>query len=359
MSSNRETPVLIASLLITAGLIGGGWWWFNRSGSLNLGGLTGNGSSQNAPASPNAAPSGASSGAAGASANTFSEVAAVPSGLFNYGGSTTWAPIRGGVDSVLQQAQPQFQLRYTDPVGEPPGSGTGIAMLLENQLSFAQSSRPLNPEERQQAEAQGFTLKEIPVAIEGLAIAVHPDLAIEGITLAQLRDIYLGNLTNWSQLGGPDLPITPISRPTAGGTVEFFISTVLSGADLAASTRSADTTTEALRLVSDTPGSIYYASAPEVVGQCTVKPIAIGREANQLVNPYAEPYVSPEACPGQRNQINIEGLRSGDYPLTRRLFVILREDGSVDQQAGEAYANLLLSQQGQDLLAQNGFVPIR
>jgi phosphate transport system substrate-binding protein len=69
--------------------------------------------------------------------------------------------------------------------------------------------------------------------------------------------------------------------------------------------------------------------------------------------------VPPEACPGQRNRINSEGLRSGDYPLTRRLFVILREDGSVDQQAGEAYANLLLSQQGQDLLAQSGFVPIR
>jgi phosphate transport system substrate-binding protein len=356
MSSNRETPVLIASLLITAGLIGGGWWWFNRSGNLNLGGLTGNGPSQNTSApSPNGAPN----GLAGPSANAFSDVAAVPSGLFNYGGSTTWAPIRGGVDGVLQQAQPQFQLRYTDPVGAPPGSGTGIAMLLENQLSFAQSSRPLTPEEWQQAEAQGLGLKEIPVAIEGLAIAVHPNLPVEGVTLTQLRDIYLGNLTNWSQLGGPDLPITPVSRPADGGTVEFFISTVLGGTALPASTRSVGTTTEALRLVSDTPGAIYYASAPEVVGQCTVKPIAIGREANQLVPPYAEPYVPPEACPGQRNRINSEGLRSGDYPLTRRLFVILREDGSVDQQAGEAYANLLLSQQGQDLLAQSGFVPIR
>ncbi|MEB3268712.1 MAG: PstS family phosphate ABC transporter substrate-binding protein [Leptolyngbya sp.] len=358
MSSNRETPVLIASLFITAGLIGGGWWWFTRSGNLDLGGLLGNGPGQNAPspsgdfdAAPNGAPS---SGVA-----TFAQVTAVPEGLFNYGGSTTWAPIRGAIDPVLQQVYPAYQLRYTDPIGAPAGSGTGIAMLLANQLSFAQSSRPLTPEERQQAEAQGFSLKEIPVAIEGLAIAVHPDLSVEGVTLAQLRDIYLGNLTNWSQLGGPNLPITPVSRPADGGTVEFFISTVLGGSPLPATIRSVGTTTEALRLVSDTPGAIYYASAPEVVGQCTVKPIAIGRQGEQLVPPYQAPYVPPAACPAQRNQINLDGLRSGDYPLTRRLFVIVREDGSSDQQAGEAYANLLLSQQGQGLLAENGFVPIR
>jgi phosphate transport system substrate-binding protein len=286
---------------------------------------------------------------------TFAEVDNVPEGVFNYGGSTTWAPIRGAIDPILQQVHPRFQLRYTDPVGVPVGSGSGIAMLLESQLSFAQSSRPLTPEERQ----QGIPLKEIPVAIEGLAIAVHPDLAVDGLTLAQLRDIYLGTLTNWSEVGGPNLPITPISRPADGGTVEFFVNTVLGGTALPGTVQSVGTTTEALRVVSNTPGSIYYASAPEVVGQCTVKPIAIGRDTAEQVTPYAEPYVPASACPAQRNQINIEGLRSGTYPLTRRLFVILREDGSADQQAAEAYANLLLTQQGQSLLAEQGFVPIR
>jgi phosphate transport system substrate-binding protein len=151
----------------------------------------------------------------------------------------------------------------------------------------------------------------------------------------------------------------PISRPAAGGTVEFFVNTVLAGNPLPSTVRNASTTTEALRLVSDTPGSIYYASAPEVVGQCTVKPIAVGRQPDQMVTPYAEPYVPPANCPNQRNQINIEGLRSGDYPLTRRLFVMVREDGQIDQQAGEAYANLVLSGEGQQLLVQAGFVPIR
>ena len=356
MSRKNETPALVAALLITAGLLGGGYWWLTRDGGFGLSNRPGSGNGP-APALPDSNASLDSPPAA--SGNQFGDVQGVPSGLFNYGGSTTWAPIRGEVDAVIQQAVPSFQLRYTDPIGAPPGSGTGIEMLLQNQFSFAQSSRSVNPEERQQAQQQGYNLKEIPVALEGLAIAVNPDLPVEGLTLTQLRDIYLGNITNWSQVGGPNQAIVPISRPTDGGTVEFFVDTVLGGTALPGSVTIANTTTEALRLVDSTPGAIYYASAPEVVGQCTVKPIAIGRQANQLVTPYAAPYVPPANCPGQRNQINSAALRSGDYPLTRRLFVIVRADGTIDQQAGEAYAALLLTSQGQQLLSAAGFVPIR
>lgn len=345
MSNRKETPLLIASFLVTLGLLGGGYWWLNQRGNFNLGTVIG---TDNASSSPS-----------GGGEQRFQDVQGVPSGLFNYGGSTTWAPIRGVVDPVLQQAQPSFQLRYTDPIGSPPGSGTGIQMLLDNQLSFAQSSRSVKPEERQQAQQKSYSLKEIPVALEGLAIAVNHDLPIEGITLEQLRDIYLGSLTNWNQLGGPDLPIVPISRSLAGGTVEFFVDTVLGGASLPSGITTAETTTQALRLVDSTPGAIYYASAPEVVGQCSVKPIAIGRQPNQLIKPYAEPYVPPENCPNQRNQINSEALRNGDYPLTRRLFVIVKEGDQLDQQAGEAYVNLLLTQEGQQLLNEAGFVAIR
>jgi phosphate transport system substrate-binding protein len=358
MSSKNETPVLIASLLITAALLGGGYWWFSRNQNVGLNSLPGLGGNS-APSNPTSAPSPAAPGVTGTDGTQFADVSNVPAGLFNYGGSTTWAPIRSTVDAAIQQAYPSFQLRYTDPIGVPPGSGTGIQMLLDNQLSFAQSSRSLNAEERQQAQQQGYRLKEMPVALEGLAIAVHPDLSVQGVTLNQLRDIYLGNLTNWNQLGGPNLSIVPVSRPAAGGTVEFFLETVLGKPTLPGSVTIANTTTEALRLVSTTPGAIYYASAPEVVGQCTVKPIAVGINADQLVAPYAEPYVPPASCPAQRNQINTAAFRSGDYPLTRRLFVIVREDGQLDQQAGEAYANLLTTAAGQALLEQAGFVGIR
>ncbi|NEQ33496.1 MAG: PstS family phosphate ABC transporter substrate-binding protein [Leptolyngbya sp. SIO4C5] len=352
MATKNETPALIAALLVTVALVGGGLWWLNRSGTLSLGGLTGQ--------SPQTGQPGTSSDETlPASVASFAEVSNVPQGLFNYGGSTTWAPMRGSVDSQIQTVWPNFELRYVNPTGRPPSSGVGIEMLINNQLSFAQSSRSLKGEEYEQAQQRGFGLQEIPVALEGLAIAVHPELQLSGLTLDQIRGIYTGEITNWQQVGGPNLPIQPYSRTPDGGTVEFFIDAVLGGSEFSPSVQFVDNTTAALREISNNPGSIYYASAPEVVGQCTVRPLPVGQRSNELITPYREPYVPPENCPSQRNQSNVEAFRNGQYPLTRRLFVIVKQNGQNDQLAGEAYAKLLLSNQGQTLLNQAGFVPIR
>ena len=277
MAKGKEAIALLLSIGITGGVLYFGAQYAQDYFSGESG--NGNGSpTVNAPNSP------LSSG--GRSPETFVDVEGVPQGLFSYGGSTTWAPIRGEIDQALPIVKPGFELRYTDPVAEPPGSGAGIKMLLNNQLAFSQSSRPLKPEEYEAAEQKGFTLTEIPVAIDGLAIAVHPDLNIPGLTVAQLRDIYLGNITNWQQVGGPNLEIIPYTRDEeAGGTVDFFVDSILSGEALGSNTQEVFSTTEALRLVSENLGGIYYASAPEVVPQCTVKTIAVGRSPDQLITP--------------------------------------------------------------------------
>jgi phosphate transport system substrate-binding protein len=233
-------------------------------------------------------------------------------------------------------------------------------MLLDGQLAFAQSSRSVNDQELSRATARGLQLKEIPVAIDGIAIAVNPSLQIPGLTLKQLQEIYTGKLTNWQQLGGTDLPIIPYSRQiNEGGTIEFFAENILAGADFGSNVQFISTTTQALRAVAANPGSIYYASAPEVVSQCTVKPLPLGRKTAEFVPPYQEPFVELSQCPQQRNQLNTSAFQSGDYPITRRLFVIVKLDGGADQQAGDAYAKLLLTSQGQQLIAKAGFVSIR
>ena len=343
MSEKKETAVLVLALLITLGLVGGGIWWFTKGSSFNLGGLVKNQSQ----------PTGESN------VKSFAQVQNVPAGLFSYGGSTTWAPIRGDVDPAIQTVWPQFRLRYTEPTAEAPGSGSGIKMLLNNQLAFSQSSRSIKDQEYQQAQARGFTLKEIPVAIDGIAIAVNPKLNIPGITVAQLQDIYTGKLTNWNQVGGPDLPITPYSRRLEdSGTVEFFVENVLAGQKFGANVQFMPTTTQALRAMATNQGGIYYASAPEVVSQCSVKSLPLGRRSNQLVPPYQEPFVTLSQCPNQRNQLNAAVFQSGQYPITRRLFVIVKQNGQIDQQAGVAYANLMLTAQGQELITKAGFVKL-
>lgn len=289
---------------------------------------------------------------------TFKDID-IPAGTWRYGGSTTWAPIRSGVDSQILQVHPDFNLVYTSHPTRPDGSGTGIIMLLNEQLSFSQSSRPLSDEEYAKADLRGFTLKQVPVGIDAIAIAVHPTLEVDSLSIRQIEGIYAGRITNWQELGGPNLPITPYSRPAdAGGTPEFFVDNVLSGQSFGDPVQIVHDTTTGLRQVIENPGGIYYASAPEIVPQCRIKPLPIRRSNAQLVPPYEGQRVPPAQCPNRRNQVNTEAIQTGEYPLTRRLFVIIKQKGR-DGIAGQAYADLLLTDEGQELIREIGFVPLR
>jgi phosphate transport system substrate-binding protein len=215
-------------------------------------------------------------------------------------------------------------------------------------------------EENAEARQKEFSLREIPVGIDAIAIAVNHNLNIPGLTVAQLKDIYTGKITNWQEVGGTNLPITVYSRSKeAGGTVEFFVENVLNKENFGANVSYVGTTTEALRKVRASPGGIYYASAPEVVPQCMIKSLPLGRTNSQFVPPYQEPFVSPSECPTKRNQLNTQVFRSGNYAITRNLFVIVKQNGQTDQQAGEAYANWLLTPDGQKLIEKAGFVRIK
>lgn len=342
MSQKNEILPLLLTVMVTSAVLGGIAWWLLNKTFPNLNDRSNSSSSNNQIS------------------ETLAAVKNVPEGLFNYGGSTTWAPIRKEVDFIIQQVWPKFRLVYTDPTAGTPGTGSGIRMLIENQLAFSQASRSLKDEEIQRAQQRGLTLKEVPVAIDGIAIAVHPDLPVSGLTITQLKDIYTGKIRNWRQVGGPNLAIIPYSRRKEdGGTVEFFIDQVLEKADFGDNIQYVYSTTPALRKVSQNPGGIYYASAPEVVPQCGIKTLPLGKSENKLVAPYQEPSIPSSQCPQKRNQLNELAFQKGEYPITRRLFVIIKQNGQLDEQAGEAYADLLLTDQGQKLIEKAGFVPLR
>jgi phosphate transport system substrate-binding protein len=328
MTQKNETTVLVLALFVTLGLVGGSIWWLIQRYGVDLGGLVKT-RSQSLEQS---------------NVTNFSQVQNVPSGVFNYGGSTSWASIRKEVDPVIETVWPQFRLRYTDPNRGAPSSVAGIQMLLENQLSFSQTSVPIEEKAYQQARQRGFSLKEIPVAIDGVAIAVNPNLNIKGLTVDQFQDIYAGKITNWSQVGGPNLKIKPYGKKDrdSGAAVEFI-----------------PTTTEALRQVATNLGGIYYTSAPLIVSQCNVKPLPLGRHSNEFVPPYKPPFVPLSECPRKRNQVNTEAFLSGQYPMSRRLSVVVKQNGQIDEQAGLAYARLLLTDQGQEFIKKAGFVSIR
>lgn len=292
----------------------------------------------------------------------FRTVAAVPAGDFRYGGSNAWAAIRLRIDAQIQGERPEFRFQYIEPETAPAGSSSGIQQLLDRQITFAQTARPLTRAEQEQARARGMALIEIPVALEGIAIAVHPDLdlAPNGIRLEQLHDIYTGKLQNWAELGGPDLPILPISSvPETGGGFDSLPPQLAQDQEWGATVQFVSPPTLALRELEKTQGSIYFGSAAQIIPQCLVKPLPIQTQNHGLVAPYQSPIVSPENCPQQRNRINTQAFATGTYPLSHYLYVVINQNGGVEEQAGRAYAALLLSRQGQTLLGQLGYAPIR
>lgn len=289
----------------------------------------------------------------------FAEVSNVPSGLFYYGGSTTWAIIRKKTEQAIKAEFPQYELHYTNPTTGTPDSGVGIEMLLNNELAFSQTSRSLKVKEYEQAQLKGFTLTEIPVAIDAIAVVVHPDMSVPGLTIKELKKIYSGKITNWRELGGPNLKITPYTKQNEGGTVEFFIKNVLQKENFGDNIQKVKSTTEALRKLTEERGGIYYASAAKIVKQCNVKPLPVARVGDKFVPPYKKPLVEPFECPKKRNRLNIAAFRSDEYPMTRRLFVVVKKNGQLEEKAGMTYAKFMLTEEGQQSISDAGFVRIR
>ncbi|MBD2355707.1 substrate-binding domain-containing protein [Tolypothrix sp. FACHB-123] len=337
---------LIIGELVTVAIIGGLWLWLRPRLQVDNGAL----SSTNRDKVTTSA----------LTASSFNTVKNLPIGSFNYGGSTAWAPIRQLVDSQIQVLRPELQLRYVNPTNASPGSGSGIRMLLDGKLDFTQSSRPLTDEEKNLAQQRGFVLEERQVGIDGVAVVVNPALKVSGLTVDQLQQIYSGKITNWKQVGGENIPITPFSQhPENADVVLRFGKQVLDKQSLSSNVQYVYSTTEALRRLNQTPGGVYYASARGVVHQCSVKPLPLGVTSTQLIPPYREPFVPANDCPQKRNQLNTEAIKNGTYPMTSKLFVVIKHNQGKEQQVGEAYLRLLATDQGQQAIEQAGLIPER
>ena len=279
--------------------------------------------------------------------NSMQSVQKVPSGLFNYAGAPAFAALTGqGMNDAMNQAHPGFRLRYTEPPTGSPGSGTAITMLINGETSLAQSARTLEDEDYQKAKARGFSLEQIPIAIDGVVYYTHPGLNIPGLSVDQLQAIFQGKVTNWQQVGGPDLRIEPVGLdPKITSALKLLLGNDKTGPNVEV----VRDFTSAIRQVARTPGGISYASAPLVVNQQTIRPIAIAKAGS---TDYIQPFTGDK-------QVNAEAFKDGSYPMTRRFFIVIRRDGSIDEQAGMAYINMVLSREGQDIVEKAGYVAIR
>ena len=222
------------------------------------------------------------------------------------------------------------------------GSGTGIGALINGTVDIANASRPMSQEEKAEAQARGIEPVELAVAIDALAIVVHPDNQVDSLTIGQLADIYTGRITNWQEVGGYDAPIVLLSRETNSGTHVYFLETVVRRG-------------EADNKDIFAPQTLLMPSSVGITNEIRRNPNAIGydglgyvTEEEKVVGVAAEagqPYVLP----------SVENAAAGLYPLSRPLFMYT---GGQPTGAIADYLDWVLGPEGQVIVAELGFVPL-
>ncbi len=216
------------------------------------------------------------------------------------------------------------------------GSGTGIAALINGGTDICDASRPMKDVEKEQVKSRhGREVKEIPVALDGVAIYVNESSPVQSITKAQLKAIYTGRITNWLDVGGRDAKIVPYSRENNSGTYVFFKEHVLENEDYAREIQTLPGTAAVVNAVSKDPASIGYGGIAYASG-IRALPVRAG-EGGEPVTP------------------SLATVQSGRYPLSRNLFFY-----TVGEPTGEVktFIDWVLGAEGQKICEAVGYYPI-
>jgi len=241
-------------------------------------------------------------------------------------GSTTVLPIAQLCAEKFMDQHPDVNISVRGG-----GSGVGIAALIDGTCDIAMASRPMKTKELKSARGKGINPLATVIAKDGIAIIVHPSNPLSEITLAQLKDIYTGKISNWKDVGGKPGKIVVISRDVASGTFEVFKKIVLKGAKTRADALMLASNKAVATTVEKTPGAIGYVGLGYISSK--VKALAVDG-----VEPTKETVVS------------------GKYKLARPLY--LYTDGKPTGLAKE-FIDFVLSPEGQEIVDKIGFVPVK
>jgi phosphate transport system substrate-binding protein len=226
------------------------------------------------------------------------------------------------------------------------GSGVGIADLINGTADLCNSSRAIKASEKTKATAAGKDIKEYKVLIDGICIVTSKNINIPELTLNQLSDIYIGNYTNWKQVGGPDAPILAIARDSSSGTGEFFLQKVVQ----LGQTNTNDYSPNDLRLQSNADVVNQVESSNNAIGY-----IGMGylQDAGNKVNLVKVKFDanSPAIAP------NVQTVSNFTYSISRYCYIYA--DGKKISKIAQAYLDFVISAEGQNIVAQAGFVKVK
>ncbi|MHA1752698.1 MAG: phosphate ABC transporter substrate-binding protein [Candidatus Helarchaeota archaeon] len=243
----------------------------------------------------------------------------------NIKGSTTVLPIAQEVAELYMTKNPNINILISGG-----GSSVGIQSVGEGIADIGMASRELKDEEK-----SGYpNLKPIVIAKDGIVIIIHPNNPITNLTLDQIRCIYNGTYTNWKEVGGSDKEIVVINRDSASGTREFFWKHVMHKDDFVPTALEKNSNGAVKQTVSQTPDAIGYVGLGYV--DSTVKAVNIKNDGMEI-----EP--------------TVENILNGKYPISRSLYMITNgePEGIIKD-----FIDFVLSDEGQGIVEEEGFVPL-
>jgi len=215
------------------------------------------------------------------------------------------------------------------------GSGTGIAALLNGTTDICEASRDMKEKEYKLAKEKGIKPYRVSVALDGIAVYLHADNPVRELSLAQLKGVYTGSITNWKEVGGPDHRIILYGRENNSGTYAFFKEHVLDKEDYADATQTLPGTAAVVNAVSKDKYGIGYGGIAWAKG---VKYASVKRDDTTAA-------VEP----------NVETVSSGSYPISRELYWFF--NGAPEGEI-KALVNWVLSVEGQKLAEKMGYIPL-
>lgn len=242
-------------------------------------------------------------------------------------GSTTVGPIAKAFAEYYMNLHKDVNITVSES-----GSGNGAKSLVNGACDVATMSRPMKLNEAEAAIEKGIQPCPHVVALDGIAMVVHPSNPVNGLTLDQVRQIYLGRITNWRQVGGPNMPIVVVTRDTNSGTFESFEKLVMNR--------------EKITQAAETVGSNGAARTRTATTRGVIAFIGLGY-VNRAVKALEINGVFPE-------QVTVA---TGEYPISRPLYMYTNgypKLGSLTH----AFITLHLTEKGQEIVESIGFVPV-
>jgi phosphate transport system substrate-binding protein len=218
------------------------------------------------------------------------------------------------------------------------GSGTGIAALINKNCDIANASRQIKASEVEQANKKGVDPKRVVVAIDALSIVVNTQNPVDGLTVDQIGKIYRGEIKNWSEIGGNNLPITLYGRQSNSGTYDFMKENVMFG-EYSPNLKSMNGNAQIAEALKQDVSGIGYVGVGYAKEATGVKVLKV---ASKIGAAYYDPF-------------NLMDVKSGRYPITRPLnqYINNTPKGMVKD-----FLEFELSTEGQAIVEKEGFFAI-